>query len=101
MLAEEGALDLNAAVGAYVPSMRRMRVQPSGSRSSTPAKKVMLVRHLLTHTAGFSYGVDFNYPASELQERYAGLVEGVERGRLRSLASFVDELAKVPLCFEP
>lgn len=61
----------------------------------------MRVRHLLLHTAGFSYGIDFGFPPSDLQRRYMGVVEGVEEGRLRSLAAFVDELAEVPLCFEP
>jgi len=101
ILAEEGLLDLDAPAARYVPSLQRMKVLTADGQAPAPAKKVMTVRHLLTHMAGFSYGADFGYPSNELQKRYAGIVEGVESGRLSSLAAFVDELAAVPLVLEP
>lgn len=101
MLVDEGVLSVEDPVSKYLPSMRRLRVEPADGKSYTLANGDLRVWHLLTHTAGFSYGIDFNYPPDDLQKRYASVVEGVERGRLRSLAAFVDALAKIPLCFQP
>mmetsp|Transcript_78597 Transcript_78597/g.139483 ORF Transcript_78597/g.139483 Transcript_78597/m.139483 type:complete len:477 (+) Transcript_78597:99-1529(+) len=111
MLADKGLLEPDAPVSKYIPSMRGMTVlpvcKPEESPGSSPkiraakAKVVMRVRHLMTHTAGLGYMPSFGYPASESEQRYQGLLEGVASGRLRSLAAFVDELAKIPLLFEP
>lgn len=102
MLVEEGLLKLQDPVGKYIPSMLRPMLQGEGSECPPrPAKKVMRVWHLVTHSAGYTYPSDFNYPPNEKQLRYCDLVKGVEQGRIRSLAAWVDELAKVPLIFEP
>lgn len=101
MLVHEGLLDLERPVHTFIPSMRSMRVQRAGSTASSRARTTMTVWHLMTHTAGFSGGVDFNYPPSELQLRYARVVHGVEIGSLRNLADFVNALAEIPLVNEP
>eukprot|EP00927_Polykrikos_kofoidii_P055285 TRINITY_DN49561_c0_g1_i1.p1 TRINITY_DN49561_c0_g1~~TRINITY_DN49561_c0_g1_i1.p1 ORF type:complete len:559 (-),score=74.35 TRINITY_DN49561_c0_g1_i1:104-1780(-) len=109
ILAENGILDLDAPVAKYLPSMQRLSVleaivgdgKTQKTISTRPARKVMLVRHLLTHTAGFSYPVGFGFPANEEEARLNGLLDGVVRGRIKSLAAFVDEVAKYPLLFEP
>jgi len=101
ILSDEGALDLEAAVSDFIPSMKRMLVQTDGATKASPARTTMLVRHLTTHTAGFSYQADFNFPPDATQYRYRHLVDAVFTGRISSLEKYVDELAKVPLCFEP
>ena len=65
------------------------------------AESEVTLRHLLTHTSGLGYGVDFGQDADPTQVRYESLVNGVHEGRISSLAQFVDELAAVPLLFEP
>merc|ERR1719361_2937568 len=94
-------MDLDTEVARYIPALKCPNVLPANSQSPAPAQTAMRVRHLLTHTAGFSYGIDFGYPPSDLQQRYCSLVEGVEFGRVTSLAAFVEELASVPLVFDP
>lgn len=101
VLVDEGALDLDAPVHQYIPSMRHMFVLGLDEQRPVKAKNTMLVRHVLTHTAGFSYQADFNYPPDKTQQRYMKLAEAVASGRIRSLRRYVDELAKIPLLFEP
>mmetsp|Transcript_10516 Transcript_10516/g.23896 ORF Transcript_10516/g.23896 Transcript_10516/m.23896 type:complete len:452 (-) Transcript_10516:102-1457(-) len=101
LLSDEGILDLDAEVATYLPSLQKMMVQAEGAQSATPAKTAMLVRHLATHSAGFSYQADFNFPPEDAQRRYRHLVRAVAQGRITRLDRYVDELAKVPLCFEP
>jgi len=101
ILSDEGSLDLDAAVSDFIPSMKRMMVQADGAQKAMPAKTTMLVRHLTTHSAGFSYQADFNFPPDDTQYRYRHLVDAIFTGRISSLEKYVDELAKVPLCFEP
>mmetsp|Transcript_72304 Transcript_72304/g.212198 ORF Transcript_72304/g.212198 Transcript_72304/m.212198 type:complete len:515 (+) Transcript_72304:69-1613(+) len=102
VLADRGLLDLDAPVSRYIPSMKQMTVLGSSDGGpARPARTTMLVRHLLSHAAGFSYQADFNFPPEGAQRRYEELSSGVEGGRIRSLEQYVDELAKLPLCYEP
>merc|ERR1712110_1322064 len=91
MLVDDGLLDLHGPVSRYVPSMQGMQIVVEAGGNPQPAQKEITVWHLLTHSSGLSYGVDFNFPPNPVQERYVNIVEGVESGRLDSLASFVAE----------
>jgi CubicO group peptidase (beta-lactamase class C family) len=54
MLVEEGRLSLDDEVGDVLPAFAGVRVhQDTGSRSPD---RPMLIRHLLTHTSGLTYG---------------------------------------------
>jgi CubicO group peptidase (beta-lactamase class C family) len=55
----------------------------------------MTFRHLLSHTAGLSYG-GTHHPVDKLYQ-----TQGVGRGEGESLATFVDKLAGVPLHYAP
>eukprot|EP00446_Apocalathium_sp_SHHI-4_P033404 CAMPEP_0177230318 /NCGR_PEP_ID=MMETSP0367-20130122/42161_1 /TAXON_ID=447022 ORGANISM="Scrippsiella hangoei-like, Strain SHHI-4" /NCGR_SAMPLE_ID=MMETSP0367 /ASSEMBLY_ACC=CAM_ASM_000362 /LENGTH=442 /DNA_ID=CAMNT_0018680761 /DNA_START=87 /DNA_END=1413 /DNA_ORIENTATION=+ len=102
MMCEQGSLDLDAPVHKYIPSFKKLKVQAlEAGAAPVAAKKTMTVRHLLLHTGGLGYGADFGFPPEEKQKRYEGVVEGVEIGKIQSLAAFVDEVAKVPLYFQP
>lgn len=102
MLVEEGLLSLKDPVGKYIPAMSHPLVMPAGRKKARPARKTMRIWHLLTHTAGYSYGMDFNYPPEQQKHyRYLDLIKGVEEGRTCSLAAWVEEVAKIPLLFEP
>jgi CubicO group peptidase (beta-lactamase class C family) len=63
---------------------------------ATPAKHAMTVRHLLTHTAGLTYGGDPDAVSQMYVDR--GVHFGVFEG---SLETAVDRLAEIPLRFEP
>ena len=60
MLMEEGKLTLDDPVSRHLPVFGKIQVietfnEADGSFTARPAKKVMTVRHLLTHTSGIGY----------------------------------------------
>ena len=60
MLYERGALELTDPVSRYIPSFGDMRVYTAGSAANpgtVPATERIRVWHLLTHTAGLTYGL--------------------------------------------
>jgi CubicO group peptidase (beta-lactamase class C family) len=59
MLYEEGALELTDPVSAFIPSFAHARVHTGGPDLrpvTVPATEPVRVWHLLTHTAGLTYG---------------------------------------------
>jgi len=61
-LVEDGSLLLSDPVAKYLPAFTNTTVAvlptsgSSGGMSTVPAKRPITIRHLLTHTAGISYG---------------------------------------------
>jgi methyl acetate hydrolase len=63
ILVEQGKLALEDPVSKYLPGFDHLQVitklnESDGSYQTRPAKRVMTVRHLLTHTSGLGYGFD-------------------------------------------
>ena len=61
MLMEEGKLTLDDPVSKHLPGFDQLQVltkfnAADGTYESRPAKNVMTIRHLLTHTSGIGYG---------------------------------------------
>jgi methyl acetate hydrolase len=61
MLREEGKLSLDDPVSKHLPGFDKLQVLTSfneadGTYQARPAKNVMTIRHLLTHTSGIGYG---------------------------------------------
>ena len=58
---EAGKLALDAPIGEAVPALASPRVlegfEPDGAPKLRPARKPITLRHLLTHTSGFSYDI--------------------------------------------
>ncbi|NJN52291.1 MAG: beta-lactamase family protein [Gammaproteobacteria bacterium] len=92
MLYEEGAFQLSDPVAKFVPELKDLTVWQDGK--AVPATKVMTMQHLLTHTAGFSYGFSPDDPVDKLY-REAKLFESADLGE------FAARLATLPLMFEP
>lgn len=60
-LYEQGKIKLDDPVSKYLPGFDKLQVitkfnEADGTAQSRPAKNVMTVRHLLTHTSGIGYG---------------------------------------------
>ncbi|MET9162218.1 serine hydrolase domain-containing protein [Streptomyces parvulus] len=101
MLVEEGLLSLDDPVARYLPAFAAPRVYVRGSGAGTvtrPAAGPVLVRHLMTHTAGLTFGFYHSHPVDGLY-RAAGLDSSVRPGD--DLAGTVDLYASLPLQFEP
>ncbi|MFI1731534.1 serine hydrolase domain-containing protein [Streptomyces acidicola] len=101
ILVEEGRLALDDPVSRYIPAFAEPRVYESGSGSETvtrPAQQPVLVRHLMTHTSGLTFGFYHSHPVDALY-RDAGLENSVPSGA--DLARTCDVYASLPLQFEP
>ncbi len=101
LLFEEGRLSLHDPVAKFIPSFGDVRVYRKGPASgwlTAPAAEPMLVWHLLTHTAGLTYGFYFTHPVDQAY-REAGFLLGLPEEY--SLAEACDRFASFPLLFEP
>jgi CubicO group peptidase (beta-lactamase class C family) len=100
-LYEEGAFSLKDPVSAFIPSFAEMAVYRDGPASAPrtePATRPMLLWHLLTHTAGLTYGFHHAHPVDAMY-RAAGF-EWVPRPGA-DLAECCELWAGLPLLFEP
>jgi CubicO group peptidase (beta-lactamase class C family) len=91
-LYEEGAFQLSDPVSKFLPQFKDMQVWKEDHYED--AKGPITMHHLLTHTAGLSYGVGGDSPVNQ-QYQEAKLLEA------KDLDEFIDKLAKIPLYFEP
>jgi len=101
MLYEEGAFELSDPVSRFIPAFADMAVYARGSAAkplTVPAKEPVRMRHLLTHTAGLTYGFHHVHVVDQLYRR-AGFEWGTPAGR--GLAACCDTWASLPLLFEP
>ena len=100
MLVEEGLLELTTPVGDLVPALRDPRVYVGGpdlKPVTVPAAEPIRLWHLLTHTAGLTYGFHRVHPVDALlrQAGYEWSFPEVD------LATAVDVFARFPLLFQP
>ncbi len=111
ILIDEGKLRLDQPLSDFFPAFKSMRVltSPDTSLDSVPASRPILIRNLLTHTAGLGYNISAKGPLLKEYERLGLLpgainaaVESQMRGaRPRTLADFAERVAKVPLVAQP
>ncbi len=101
MLYEEGAFELTDPVSSLIPSFAGVRVYAGGSDIkpvTVPASEPVRIWHLLTHTAGLTYGFHRAHPV-DARYREAGFDVGWPRGM--DLAQACDAWAAQPLLFQP
>lgn len=106
MLAEEGTLLLDDPASRFIPSFAQTHVvvkppagSPANARSGTaPALRPITIRHLLTHTAGVSYGSGNPMEASYKE---AGLVGWYFADKDEPIAASIDRLATLPFDHQP
>jgi CubicO group peptidase (beta-lactamase class C family) len=99
MLADEGGFALDDHVKAWLPALGTLRVLRAGATAlddTEPLQHDITIRHLLSHTAGFSHGV-FD-PGTLLFNAYQ---TAAVRGRDHTLAVLVERLATLPLNRQP
>ena len=100
MLYEEGRFSLQDQVSAFIPAFASTKVfagtTPLGLKL-VEQDPVMTLYHLLTHTAGLSYGWYFDSPVEDL---YRELAPDIFR-REQTLEHVVEQLAQLPLLYQP
>lgn len=100
-LYEQGAFELTDPVSKFIPSFADLRVFTGGTdvRPVTwPAVEPVRIWHLMTHTAGLTYGFHRSHPVDAIY-RAQGFEYGTPRGA--DLAACCDQWAQLPLLFQP
>lgn len=113
LLIEAGKLRLDQPVADIIPELRapRVAIDPGKGLDGRPATRVMTMRHLLTHTAGFAYWTPLaNTDALSTAYRARGVTPGNYGAGLArvgygpqaiGLDDMVQRLAELPLAAEP
>jgi methyl acetate hydrolase len=93
-LVEQGRLALDRPIGDLLPEIAAPQVlegfDPSGAPRLRPANRLITLRHLLTHTAGFVYDI-WN----------ADMARYMEQAGIPGIISCQDAALALPLVFEP
>ena len=94
MLYEDGHFQLDTPVSDFIPQFKDMKVYNADQTEILDAKKEITIKHLLTHTAGLTYGwgsepVDKRYREAKIFKRGA------------TLADMAKTLSTIPLVHEP
>ena len=100
MLYEEGLCSLNDPVAKYIPAFQHVKVYEKSTEVGlklVEQEPVMTLYHLLTHTSGLSYGW---YLDSPVEAMYRSCQPSLFR-RDQKLADVVEQLAQLPLLFQP
>jgi CubicO group peptidase (beta-lactamase class C family) len=101
MLWEEGLFELKDPVARFVPSFAQPRVYVRGSAQApltAPATEPIRIWHLMTHTAGLTYGF---HHAHAVDEAYRALGFEWTTPPGLDLAACCDAWAGLPLAFHP
>jgi CubicO group peptidase (beta-lactamase class C family) len=99
LLMDDGLLQLDDPVEAYLPQLGQRRVLMPGTHDindTEAAKTSITLRHLLSHTSGLSYG--WMDHGSTIYKAY---VERNVFNAFTPLSHLVDLLADLPLAFQP
>ena len=99
LLLEEGRFQLDDPLANHLPELANLRVMRPGAsdvNDTEPQQSALTIRQLMTHTAGFSYGIfDPGTPLFKAYNQAAVLHPGTD------LAAMVKALATLPLAFQP
>jgi len=94
MLYDEGKFKLDDPVSDYIPEFKNTRVWVDGKE--VHQKEAFTVRHLLTHTAGFCYGLDHSHVDSLYKHGFQGGIWDTS-----TLENMMKVLAGFPLKNQP
>jgi CubicO group peptidase (beta-lactamase class C family) len=101
-LHEQGRFGLDDPVADYIPSFENMSVLKADAESVAdvvPATEPMRIRHILSHSAGLSYG--FIEPLSVIDQAYAAAGIDILNDFSLTLEGLCDKLGELPLVYEP
>ena len=98
MLYEDGKFSLDDPVAKYIPEFANLQVVKSYDKENgavlEPLASPPTMRQLMSHTAGFAYGLYGEDPSNQAFKNQKILES-------ENLDMFIDKVAKVPLMFQP
>jgi len=98
MLYEEGKFQLGDPVSRYISAFAKTRVLSGYNalgQQLVPQQPAMTIQHLLTHTAGLSYGFHYDSPIDDMYRN------SIFRSPSATLAEKITGMAALPLRFQP
>jgi CubicO group peptidase (beta-lactamase class C family) len=95
MLFEEGKWQLNDPVAKHIPEFRNLKVYSADNAEGVAQTRPMTMRELMSHNAGFTYGVFSNTPADKLLVQQNVLDVNI------TLDEMIKRVARVPLKSQP
>lgn len=101
-LYERGHFGLDDPLEDHLPAFADMDVLRPGAETAgdtEPAEGPIRIRHLLSHSAGLSYG--FIEPLSVIDQAYGAAGINVLGGTTLTLETLCDQLAELPLAYQP
>lgn len=101
-LYEQGRFKLDDPVSDYIPAFADMQVltpDAGGAADTEPASEPMRIRHILSHSAGLSYG--FIEPESVVDQAYAAAGIDILNDFSLTLEGLCDKLGALPLAYQP
>ncbi len=98
MLLEEGHFRLSDPVADYLPEFADVRVLNPDGRLVAP-RQPMTVRHLLSHSAGLSYGFEEDFLIDRLYQQRVW--QPFEANPQATLADWIGAIADMPLAYQP
>lgn len=100
MLYEDGCFQLDDPIASFLPEFADMQVWTGGEPGklrTAPAENAITVRHLMTHTSGFTYAfMETNPVDAYYRDNKVEFNPGTG-----DLAEITKRLAKAPLVFQP
>ncbi|MDE2806397.1 MAG: PQQ-dependent dehydrogenase, methanol/ethanol family [Gemmatimonadota bacterium] len=96
MLVEDGLLSLDAELASVIPEFADAAVYDNGA--TRPPDRPILIRDLLTHTSGLTYGIFGDSPVDSMYNR---ALYAASMGSRRDLEGRVDVIASLPLVDDP
>lgn len=102
-LVEQGKIGLEDPVSRFIPEFSDMQVidefnEEDSSYTTVPVQQEMTIHHLLTHTAGFAYGL-FNPTAGAIYPDF-GIYEAWTEDSV-TLSMNIPKFGQLPLLHEP
>ena len=94
ILYEEGKWKLDDPVATYIPEFANLKVRREDG-SLEPMAQPMTMRQLMSHSAGFAYGLA---PATPVDRMYR---QNDVLGDDHDLQGMIDRLAQLPLAYQP
>ncbi len=96
MLVEDGLLSLDDELAGVLPEFAGVGVHEGGA--TRPPDRPILIRDLLTHTSGLTYGIFGDTPVDSMYNR---ALYGNPEGARRNLQQRVEIIASLPLVDDP
>jgi CubicO group peptidase (beta-lactamase class C family) len=97
ILFEEGKWTLDDPVTTYIPEFKDLKVwkgqEPGGNPILEPVKRPPTMRELMSHTAGFGYGLSNTHPVDKMFQERVFTSKGLQ--------DMTAKVAGIPLLFQP